>query len=88
MALKAQNQCRMTLETLAAMKHPPVVFARQANIASGPQQVNNGVTAPRAAELKKRPNELLEADDAERLDGGTAGAPGGGNRPLATVGEV
>jgi hypothetical protein len=31
----------MTLETLATIKNPPVVFARQANIAQGPQQVNN-----------------------------------------------
>jgi hypothetical protein len=31
MALKAQNQCRMTLETLANIKNPPVVFAKQAN---------------------------------------------------------
>lgn len=37
LALKAQNQCRMTLETLAAIKNPPVVFAKQANIAHGPQ---------------------------------------------------
>ena len=43
MALKAQNQCRMTLETLATIKNPPVVFARQANINNGgQQQVNNG----------------------------------------------
>jgi hypothetical protein len=43
MALKAQNQCRMTLETLATIKNPPVVFAKQANINNGgQQQVNNG----------------------------------------------
>ena len=42
MALKAQNQCRMTLETLSNMKNPPVIYARQANIANGAQQVNNG----------------------------------------------
>lgn len=41
LALKAQGQCRATLETLAAIKNPPIVFARQANIAHGPQQVNN-----------------------------------------------
>jgi hypothetical protein len=41
LALKAQGQCRATLETLAAMKNPPVMFAGQANIANGPQQVNN-----------------------------------------------
>ncbi|NPC57847.1 hypothetical protein [Caenimonas soli] len=43
LALKAQGQCRATLETLAAIKNPPVVFAKQANISNGPQQVNNGV---------------------------------------------
>jgi hypothetical protein len=48
LALKAQNQCRATLETLAAIKNPPVVFAKQANIAAGPQQVNNGVDPSRA----------------------------------------
>ena len=41
MALKAQSQCRATVETLATIKNPPVVFARQANIAQGPQQVND-----------------------------------------------
>lgn len=49
LALKAQNQCRATLETLANIKNPPVVIARQANIAHGPQQVNNGVPASGAA---------------------------------------
>ncbi|MCA1604572.1 MAG: hypothetical protein LC775_03635 [Acidobacteria bacterium] len=37
-ALKAQSQCRAALETLATIKNPPVVLARQANIAQGPQQ--------------------------------------------------
>ena len=37
--LKAQAQCRATLETLAAIKNPPTIFARQANIANGPQLV-------------------------------------------------
>jgi len=31
-ALKAQSQCRATLETLAAIKNPPLVYAKQANI--------------------------------------------------------
>jgi hypothetical protein len=43
MALRAQNQCRATLQTLAAIKNPPVVFANRANIASGPHPVNNGI---------------------------------------------
>ena len=48
LALKAQAQCRATIETLAEMKNPPLVIARQANIANGPQQVNNGGVQSRA----------------------------------------
>lgn len=52
MALKAQGQCRATLETLAAIKNPPVVFARQANINNGgQQQVNNGAAQAAAPDL-------------------------------------
>lgn len=59
MALKAQNQCRMTLETLATVKNPPVVFARQANIANGPQQINNGTAAPsRTQEIETEQTQL------------------------------
>ena len=47
LALKAQSQSRATVETLAAIKNPPVVFARQANINNGgQQQVNNGALRP------------------------------------------
>ena len=35
LALKAQSQCRATLETLANIKNPPIVYAKQANFASG-----------------------------------------------------
>ena len=42
LALKAQSQCRTTLETLALLKNPPnVAFVRQTNIAAGHQQINN-----------------------------------------------
>lgn len=51
LALKAQSQCRATVETLATIKNPPVVFAKQANIANGPQQINNG-SAPIAAQVR------------------------------------
>jgi hypothetical protein len=45
-ALKAQAQCRSALEALAEIKNPrPVSFVKQANIANGPQQVNNGAAA-------------------------------------------
>jgi hypothetical protein len=77
LALRAQNQCRATIETLAEMKNPkPVAFVQQANIAHGPQQVNNGSTteAPRARESEKQPNKLLEQQRNEWLDSATAQA--------------
>ena len=45
LALKAQAQCCRTLEVLSTMKSPPVMFARQANVTTGPQQINNGAPA-------------------------------------------
>lgn len=74
LALKAQAQCVRTLEVLAAIKNPqPVAFVKQANIAHGPQQVNNGaVPSAPAWESEKAPNELLEAQPAERLETGPA----------------
>lgn len=98
MALKAQNQCRMTLETLATIKNPPIVFARQANINNGgQQQVNNGATVNDAAVAQARTREtdnqtvqtgLLEASDGERLDTGAASATGCADPHLEAVGAV
>jgi len=91
LALKAQSQCRATLETLAVIKNPqPVAFVRQANIAHGPQQVNNsGVTdASRSEKLENQPNKVLEHQHGERLDFGTAGAAGFDDTQLETVGAV
>ena len=66
LALKAQSQCRTTLESLAAIKNPPVVYAKNANIAHN-QQINNGVVeqvpSPQAEKAEIRPNELLEVPD-------------------------
>lgn len=93
MALRAQGQARATLETLAAIKQGPMVFARQANIAHGPQQVNNGAAAPmgpvaRPGGVESGKNELLRASDGERLDTGTASTTGRGDSELASLGEV
>jgi hypothetical protein len=42
LALRAQSQARATGETLGVLKNPPgIAFVRQANIAHGPQQINN-----------------------------------------------
>lgn len=100
LALKAQGQCRATLETLAAIKNPPVVFARQANISNGPQQVNNGVSndsrtstrAPAQAcgEIENQQTKLLEGTrhGGTTLDAGTTGAATRGHQELEAVGAV
>lgn len=58
MALRAQNQSRSTLETFAAIKNPSLVVAKQANINTGPQQVNNVLVTPYAGESVISPNQL------------------------------
>jgi len=73
-ALKAQSQCRSNVEALAEIKNPKsFTVVGQANVAHGPQQVNNGVSgavlAPaHARENANQPNELLEHSNAERLE--------------------
>jgi hypothetical protein len=93
LALKAQSQCRATLETLAAIKNPqPVAFVQQANIAHGPQQVNNEAAQPsrasHAREREKQPNKLLETPNEKPLDTGAQGATGYSNPALETVGAI
>lgn len=103
LALKAQSQSRATFETLAAIKNPPVLFARQANINNGgQQQVNNepmppqGMkTAPmcasaRPGETVSRPNELLEdsTHGSPTLDTRATAAAGRKSSRLEPVGAV
>lgn len=69
LALKAQSQCARTLETLATIKAGPMVIARQANVAHGPMQVNNGVSTPvragvRTGETESAKTELFERTEA------------------------
>ena len=93
LALRAQSQCRAAWEALATIKNPPVMgYVRQANIAHGPQQVNNASAAPdgtpRAGENPNLQNKLLEEKDGERLDTGTTCSPGRDDPAMATLGEV
>ncbi len=88
-ALRAQSQCRAALETLAAIKNPPMVIAKQANVTTGPQQVNNGTPAPsRVRETEIEQNKLLDSDHGKRLDAGATGATVGADPPLETVGPI
>jgi hypothetical protein len=79
LAMKAQSQCRTTLDSLASMKKPPPELIKQTIIAHGHQQVNN------FPEKENPPNELLEKTDGERLEFGAAATPIRGDQGVETV---
>ena len=102
LALKSQSQCRSTLEALAAIKNPPVVFARQANINNGgQQQVNNRATADETGTVRAgahahaensqtKPNELLEdlTHGRTQLDSRATQTTGGDDSRLEALGAI
>ncbi len=87
LALKAQSQCRSTLETLAEIKNPrPISFVKQANISGGPQQINNApAPATGAGNSQSLQNELLEHQHGNYLDTGAQGTAGGADPHLEAV---
>jgi hypothetical protein len=87
LALKAQSQCRSTLEALSAIKNP-AIFTKQANFANN-QQINNGVPAQasHAEENKNQQNKILEHTHGERLDTRTKGEAIPVNSHLEALGE-
>jgi hypothetical protein len=94
LALKAQSQCRATLETLVLIKNPAsATFVRQANIGQA-VQVNNGPqsdvnSGSRAREkTENQANKLLGTKDDQRLDQCEAGTSGKADSTLETVGAV
>ncbi len=64
LALKAQSQCRATLETLANIKNPPIVFAKHANIAHyhqiNNQQVNHTAQSEQTSEPVQQAQTAIE----------------------------
>ncbi|MBT1537716.1 hypothetical protein B7R78_0011415 [Ralstonia solanacearum] len=89
LALKAQSQCRATLEALNEIKNPrPVAFVRQANFANGPQQVNNAPLPRAHGNSPDQSTELLEHSDGEWLDTGTTSETRRGHQTLEAVGAV
>lgn len=85
LALKAQTQCGATLETLATIKNPPIIYAKQANFANGHQQVNNGAPLTHARETKNQKNELLTELPHETLDTGRTGETITANQAMAAL---
>lgn len=86
LALKSQAQARATAEALSAMKYP-ATFIRQANIAQGPQQINNSMPVP-AEKIESAPSKLLEEPcHGPRLDTGAPQAASRAHPHLAAVGS-
>jgi hypothetical protein len=86
LALRAQSQARSTWEAVSAIQNPPIArYVGQANVAHGPQQVNNG---SRVRETEIPQNQLLEEKDGQRLDTRAAGAAGGTHSDMEAVGAV
>jgi len=96
LALKAQAQSRATISALVDLKHPrQATFVKQANIAHGPQQVNNAGTQtvgthPHAKESSVLQNELLEdhRDGSTHLDTRATPTAARGHSTVATVEPV
>ena len=91
LALKAQSQCRATIQALTELKYPKqVAFVKQANISHGHQQVNNGINtndAPaHANENTNQSNELLEVNNGSKtMDIGATKTAIRVSKKLATV---
>ncbi|NMG15866.1 hypothetical protein [Aromatoleum bremense] len=89
LALRAQSQSRATLETLATIKNPPMIFAKQANVTTGPQQINNGTVAGSCArENETEQSKLFEVENGQRLDTRAPGATIRTDPAMATVGTI
>ena len=73
LALKAQAQCRSTVEALSAMKNPRVQYVNQQNVAVN-QQVNNGTNTSAQGERSTTQVSLLEAHPTTQLDFTTEGS--------------
>ena len=101
LALKAQAQSRATISALVDLKYPrQATFVKQANIAHGPQHLNNGKAAGEFSEIyahthtraKKssiEQNKLLEAQHGQpgkRMDTRAAQAAERSNQAVETVG--
>lgn len=89
LALRAQSQCRATLETLAAIKNPPVVYAQQANVTTGPQQINNGIIQPAQPRGIRNAQNQLSGESVELPPHtGTPTTASRANQAVEAMGEI
>lgn len=97
LALKAQAQSRATISALVDLKFPrQATFVKQANIAHGPQQVNNSSfqnstrACAHARQTETVPNELLEGSQhgSTDMDTRAAAASARSNPKVATLAPI
>ena len=75
LALRAQSQCRATLDSLSSLNKAPTVFAQQANVATN-QQINYSQ------------NQLLGDDDELRQGTRAPGTEAAVNPEMEALGKV
>ena len=96
LALKAQSQSRATIQALTELKYPKQVsFVKQANIAHGHQQINNGENPnvsnesvpAHAKEIQNQPNKLLVGEEhgSTQMDNRATPRASGKNKAMATL---
>ena len=104
LALKAQAQSRATVSALVVLKYPrQATFVRQANIAHGPQQVNNGTAQgafpvhfaqvrayAHVGEVPNQPTKLLDGVDhgSTQMDDRATTVAARSHQTLEAVGAV
>lgn len=89
LALRAQTQSRANLLALSEIRNPKLAHVvGQANISSGPQQINNHLGKVSAEEIENPPNELLEAGQHQRVDLGKKTESGEKNSRVETVDAI
>jgi hypothetical protein len=78
------------MATHGVLSGPATDRLQQANIAHGPQQVNNRTVraGAHAREIENKPNELLEQTYGERLDPSSAGTAAAVDSRMEAVGAV
>lgn len=91
LALKAQSQCRTTIEAIGLLKNPGT-YIRQANIAQGHQQVNNTYATTSghtvAQKSKVEPSRLIGEKRHERMDTRAQSQAVASHQGLEAVGAV
>jgi hypothetical protein len=89
LALRAQSQSRATMEALAAIKSPPIMYAQQANVTTGPQQINNGTAGlTRAREIESEQTQLSGGTHELLPDSRASGIASRFDPALETLGEI